>query len=161
MTTTKSARPTEYKGVVYRSKSEAMYAASIHSRGHKWIYEPRFLDLDGWRPDFAIPVHNGNEFGFEVIEYKPYRPTETYLTELAKRFFRLRKTVNVPFSGYLASFNWFDCGQSADMAWCFDEWDGQPDSIVQMGQLIPNNFLSHASIAYALNYRFDLVEGGP
>lgn len=58
-----SATPTEYKGVRYRSKSEAMFARWLdltrgwitkqsHSNrgatgsGHGWIYEPDWMDVD-------------------------------------------------------------------------------------------------------------------
>jgi len=149
----KTARPTEFKGVVYRSKSEAMFAASISYLGYKWIYEPRFFEIDGWRPDFAIPVHNGNEFGFEVIEFKPYRATETYMEELADRFRRLRSCVKIPFSAYLVTFNWFDQGQSCDMVWDFDDTDCSRSS---RGHLFECGYMTQSSMMHALEYRFDL-----
>lgn len=73
----KKAKPTEYKGVCYRSKSEAMFArwmelraedaASYYSFGRPgfsgvwgdmqsgFSYEPGgAFDVDGWRPDFLF-----------------------------------------------------------------------------------------------------------
>jgi hypothetical protein len=44
--------PTRYRGVNFRSRLEAKYAALFDLLGWKWSYEP--IDLAGWIPDFAI-----------------------------------------------------------------------------------------------------------
>jgi len=84
----KSPIKTEYKGVVYRSKSEAMFARWIElsRKDCRFIYEPK-LGVDGWRPDFLLngPCWLCDERGgtvfinCEVIEYKPAFPTKSYL----------------------------------------------------------------------------------
>jgi hypothetical protein len=109
------ARPTEYKGVRYRSKSEAMFARFLelelderrYMGSHKgpwfnnglnngasgFIYEPESLEVDGWKPDFlvhqtwerivqgySLPVTD-----YQIIEYKPSKPTRTYAEEFALR----------------------------------------------------------------------------
>jgi hypothetical protein len=49
--------PTIYKGVQFRSRLEAKWAAFFDLLGWRWHYEP--LDLDGWIPDFLIEPFNG------------------------------------------------------------------------------------------------------
>jgi hypothetical protein len=44
--------PTQYKGVNFRSRLEAKYAALFDLLAWSWTYEP--IDLAGWIPDFAI-----------------------------------------------------------------------------------------------------------
>jgi len=113
------ATPTEYKGIVYRSKSEAMFARYLELRldedtytsrqpttpwfrENTWMsgcggccYEPQCLMVDGWTPVFLVFSvcsvgkfredflrENGNTgfpvVDYEIIEYKPSRPTATY-----------------------------------------------------------------------------------
>lgn len=46
------AHPTMYKGVQFRSRLEATWAAFFDLAGWKWEYEP--VDLEGWSPDFYV-----------------------------------------------------------------------------------------------------------
>lgn len=46
------SHPTSYKGVNFRSRLEATWAAFFDLCGWEWEYEP--FDLDGWTPDFLI-----------------------------------------------------------------------------------------------------------
>ncbi len=87
-------RPTEYKGIVFRSKSEAMFARWLDlSRGEHegFIYEPRCCMIGNWKPDFlrwGVHVYESGRLPcltYEVIEYKPSRPTDTYIFEFAAR----------------------------------------------------------------------------
>lgn len=105
------ARPTEYKGIRFRSKSEAVFARYLDltldelaetgtaanvasgSRGG-FRYEPK-THIDGWNPDFLMwqvdlpheRFEGGNFFSSiprlneTYIEYKPSRPTDTYVNE--------------------------------------------------------------------------------
>ena len=59
------ARPTEYAGVLFRSRLEASWAAFFDELGWTWEYEP--YDLDGWTPDFIIKGKSENVF----VEVKP------------------------------------------------------------------------------------------
>lgn len=81
-------RPTEYCGVVFRSKCEAIFARNLDLRGFsQWNYEPQISP--GWNPDFwAIQKMKTMQRGFLswIIEYKPESATETYKNETAKRF---------------------------------------------------------------------------
>jgi hypothetical protein len=47
-------KPTLFKGVRFRSRLEARWAAMFDLLGLKWDYEP--IDLAGWTPDFRITV---------------------------------------------------------------------------------------------------------
>lgn len=94
------ARRTEYKRRVFASKSEASFALFLDDQRKNWWYEPKTLRLpDGYVPDFMLlEIENGiyedddlpgpMNFGLSmaIIEYKPKRPTQTYIEELAVRF---------------------------------------------------------------------------
>lgn len=96
------ARPTEYKGVVFKSKSEAIFARGLDlietSNGFgdtlrvMWHYEPVFLKTnDGYIPDFYLVVHDitrhfdDGRIKEYIIEYKPKLPNNTYISVLEKR----------------------------------------------------------------------------
>jgi hypothetical protein len=90
------ASPTEYRGVVYRSKSEAMFARYLEIAERQCdrclvYYEPKSLLVDGWTPDFLVTeIFQSIDFGCVrvesfVIEYKPSRPTKTYIKKFVAR----------------------------------------------------------------------------
>jgi len=58
------AIPTKYKGVQFRSRLEATWAAYFDLLGVRWEYEP--FDLPGWIPDFRIEGSLGESFLVEV-----------------------------------------------------------------------------------------------
>jgi hypothetical protein len=60
------AIPTIYKGIQYRSRLEAKWAAFFDVIGWDFTYEP--TDLGGWWPDFKITTDAGTRF---LIEVKP------------------------------------------------------------------------------------------
>lgn len=60
-----SAKPTKYRGIEFRSRLEARWAAFFDLCGWDWEYEP--IDFDGWFPDFAI---FGKKFPI-YVEVKP------------------------------------------------------------------------------------------
>jgi hypothetical protein len=71
------AHPTKYKGVMFRSRLEARWAAFFDLAGWSWEYEP--IDLPGWSPDFRCTFHCGHsECGGRgsthtlLVEVKPY-----------------------------------------------------------------------------------------
>lgn len=66
-----AAIPTVYKGVQFRSRLEARWAAFFDAANLGWQYEP--FDLNGWIPDFTMdrsshPVHPDRP---ALIEIKP------------------------------------------------------------------------------------------
>lgn len=98
------ARPTEYRGILFDSKCEAMFArfldlealeeplASLYPsnvvvpRASGFIYKPQGFTVNDWPPDFLVwstvivmslpqlPVTRST-----IVEYKPSRPTQAYL----------------------------------------------------------------------------------
>lgn len=53
-----AAIPTRYKGILFRSRLEARWAAFFDLAGWKWEYEP--FDLNGWIPDFRVTFPCGH-----------------------------------------------------------------------------------------------------
>jgi hypothetical protein len=92
---------TEYKGVVFRSKSEAILARNFDLNNAFWIYEPKGLTQgDLWIPDFwLIWPKQITGFWSIILEYKPRTPTDTFKKRLAERFCEVKKTM--PHSGML------------------------------------------------------------
>jgi len=91
-----TARPTEYRGIQYRSKCEAMFARYLTLREDGFTggyqYEPEGLQMFlQWIPDFVVFRMVTNSYSlaglpcldYQVIEYKPSEPTGTYTTEWA------------------------------------------------------------------------------
>jgi len=58
------SHPTSYKGVNFRSRLEATWAAFFDLCGWEWEYEP--VDLPGWTPDFILEKKI-------AVEVKPVR----------------------------------------------------------------------------------------
>lgn len=60
------AYPTKFRGVQYRSRLEARWAAFFTLLNFDFVYEP--FDLGAWSPDFLLK----GKYGFEVlVEVKP------------------------------------------------------------------------------------------
>lgn len=49
---------TLYRGILFRSRTEARWAAFFDALGWHWEYEP--ADLDGYLPDFLLPFDGGD-----------------------------------------------------------------------------------------------------
>ena|SRR5690348_4461189 len=83
--------PTEYDGVKFRSKGEAIFAKSLYLHGFLWEYEPeRLTASDGWVPDFlAVWRLKDKSLVVGLIEYKPSTPTDSYLSLMQKRVIEL------------------------------------------------------------------------
>ncbi len=92
MTTTlhRPPTPTEYKGVLFRSKTEACYAVAIDVLpGWSWRYEPaEFTTSDGWTPDFLISVPRMRNYW--RAEIKPSEPTQTYIENWRRKVSELK-----------------------------------------------------------------------
>lgn len=83
------AIPTEYAGVVFRSKSEAIFAKALEIAGLSWEYEPNgFVASSGWTPDFLVVAvyKRPHSLRFVLVEYKPSEPTDTYKNQLFNKF---------------------------------------------------------------------------
>jgi hypothetical protein len=59
------AIPTKWRGVQFRSRLEARWAAFFTAVGWEWSYEP--LDLKGYIPDFILHLHED-----VLVEVKPF-----------------------------------------------------------------------------------------
>ena len=94
------ATPTDYKGVRFRSKSEAMFARYLDWIAQaiplSWVYEPEYLRVDEWVPDFLVcEVHKHERHIYtvaKVIEYKPSRPSDAYIERLHERYKELARS---------------------------------------------------------------------
>jgi hypothetical protein len=90
-----TASPTEYRGTVYRSKCEAMFARWLDLRNSDdavVMYEPDWAEIGDYVPDFAVirPVADGERIPrfltcVELIEYKPSRPTLSYVKKTMQK----------------------------------------------------------------------------
>lgn len=84
---------TEYSGVVFRSKTEAIFARCLDLANAPWTYEPLFMTCSGchdepreYVPDFYVswprlwrPSPEDVLCSSGIIEVKPSRPTETWM----------------------------------------------------------------------------------
>lgn len=75
------AIPTDYRGVHFRSRLEAKWAAFFDLVGWRWEYEP--IDLDGYIPDFILPFYEPM-----LVEVKP----EVMERDLGKHAARISKS---------------------------------------------------------------------
>lgn len=84
------AIPTEYDGVLFRSKTEAIFARAMTLSNIWWAYEPeewRHVQ-SGWIPDFKLAYRTWRrekrEWGIVVscVELKPSPPTAAYLDRI-------------------------------------------------------------------------------
>lgn len=94
--TNKRPIPTEYKGTVFRSKAEAVFARTLDLSDmvFDWMYEPKVHQSHDW--DFEVIVqcveycptcHQKTLRRGQVllIEYKPSEPTWTYIENLVRK----------------------------------------------------------------------------
>ena len=71
------ARPTEYNGVLYRSRLEALWAQAFNDSGDTFKYEPETVLMDNgaiYTPDFLV------DYGGVEIEYYEIKPTFFHLS---------------------------------------------------------------------------------
>jgi hypothetical protein len=81
------AKPTKYRGTLFRSRLEAKWAAFFDIIGWEWIYEP--IDFKDWTPDFSVEFHCGHSecdgaHSF-YAEVKPYDSVEAFKGHPAAR----------------------------------------------------------------------------
>lgn len=102
MRTTFKAKKTEYMGVVFDSKSEAVFARALHLANNEWVYHPSKHCGHKWdflvfpfqyfrRPQFAYvggTSYVSKTLGVHLagkpllVEYKPSMPTMSYVENL-------------------------------------------------------------------------------
>ena len=152
------AKPTEYKGIVYRSKCEAILARAIDLQGHEFIYEPeRLIILDGmkeWCPDFSVMVLDGGFWDELIVEYKPAMITDTYRECLSKRFNKLSEGLSdLPFSSGISRTFLLICG---------NPYEGRTTTMQQYHPVSGWHEETkvkglHSMLKKAKSYRFDLA----
>lgn len=102
---TYKAIPTEYAGVVFRSKSEAILALAFDLADFVWQYEPWWLGVNEgsyiWRPDFFVvskhrwvDTDGRRVISSAIVEYKPCEVTDTCKQGLHRRFGDLGQRVD-------------------------------------------------------------------
>ena len=87
--------PTDYAGVRFRSKSEAVFARSLdlaganRASGLMWSYEQDTTKLlgEGTTSDFTLvfKLEHGGDLLLWQIEYKPSKPSAAYVENWVKR----------------------------------------------------------------------------
>jgi hypothetical protein len=85
----KPPRQTEYRNVIFRSRSEAIFAHSLDRLKLLWAYEPaEFKQNDSWVFDFQVifPGIDPGTLTTAFIEYKPAGVTSVTKRELTQRF---------------------------------------------------------------------------
>ena len=103
----KKPTKTEYKGTVYKSKTEAIFARCLDLAGCAYKYEPAiFKANDGYVPDFVVFDRDMNLY---IIELKPSEPTEVYRDKLANYFHTLNLHV---------------CEKAIPVLIVFNPWEG-------------------------------------
>lgn len=150
------AKETEYKGVVFRSKSEALLARSFDLIGGLWEYEPSQYctkDNDTWTPDFRLVLKIDHYLYEYVVEYKPSVPTKTYVTRLLNNYrsYYLRHDWTAP-SLLLICGSFFD---EKKERFIYESMPGDTD----LGYFMHER-LFFSSWNKANDYRFDLANGG-
>lgn len=151
---------TEYKGVVYRSKSEAIFSRAW-GQCHKWgpesnlQYEPEFASIPNYTPDFAYCSFTSfGKWIFTVIEYKPRRPTVTYISQFAERL----KAIDSHLGGQLSYgsaiywSNGFGCSDFGVIRPVLDNTTGE----WALGEAEEWDDLLKQEFIKATKYRFDL-----
>lgn len=79
-----AAIPTTYKGINFRSRLEARWAAFFDLLGWRWEYEPE--DLAGWIPDFVLLEME--RFKSILVEVKPIRDMDITAKAAVEKYYR-------------------------------------------------------------------------
>jgi len=130
-----------------------MFAALLHWNGQTWEYEPdQFRTANGRVPDFVVNVQNMITM---VIEYKPSRPTKTYLETLAETYQTAWRDKCQACPLLCVFFgNLFD-GETEYVA--YDHNAGEWHDIGNWHESLATWDCEEEAREYALNYRYDLA----
>lgn len=145
----RKAIPTEYRGIRFRSKSEAIFARALdlaHSGKLIWEYEPNEYEVDGWKPDFYVKrQYEGSNYWDCIIELKPSEVTDTHMDNLGNRFCELMDE-NVGLLCYLICGN--HRNSNRHVWWFNGGWDNETDDYFWS--------VVFSKFEEAAEYRFDL-----
>ena len=155
------ARPTEYRGKLYKSKTEAMFAMVMNyyyerkSERIRLIYElEKYKTPSGYIPDFEL-TYVTEPFLADfttLIEVKPSIPTQVYLDYLFKQFRWIRE------KDYFHNISWyclyvFNPYDKIFLNIGFDVFDNKPPLLEDLEH---SQWFTNELFDIALKYRFDL-----
>lgn len=84
------AKPTEFNGVTYRSKSEAIFAVALSELANVlYVYEPE-LPRFSFKPDFML-IASSDRFWGLIVEYKPSKPSKQYINKCVEEYKDFKK----------------------------------------------------------------------
>ena len=88
------AHPTDYNGIRFRSKCEAIFYRNLQLHGWLVAYEPDHWLVDGWSFDFHVAwLMQRGAIANVLIEYKPSEPTAAYMERHEQRIRSLGKSL--------------------------------------------------------------------
>ena len=150
------AHPTDYNGIRFRSKCEAIFYRNLELGGWLVEYEPKQWLADGWSFDFlAVRKDECGGLLLLLIEYKPSKPTAAYMERHLSRIRSLGGKIS-GFENVVAYVSAFGPpGHWASMAYEFwEEMDGAKRS----GWVdIESTIGLFDWIAEAAKHRYDLL----
>ena len=141
---------TEYKGIVFDSKSEAMFARTLDLIPviDSWDYHPpKFITGSSHDFDFLVDWDAARQR--LLIEYKPKRPTNTYLRNLIEKL-RDEETIGPAFVVYGSPYDYQNTGRDED-CYCMISIDRFYASFSGIFGFDYNMYLS------VMKYRYDLA----
>lgn len=107
MTYTIRSQPTRFRGVNFRSRLEARWAAFFQLAGWRWEYEPYDISIGPsktpWNPDFLVsfPCSHSECPGSHslLIEVKPYQSMDEFKSHQAYGLLSAYETPAIAFFG--------------------------------------------------------------
>ena len=156
------ARPTSFGGIEFRSKSEAMLACAMAAAHQVFEYEPEWLRVGEYTPDFITvynpaygprKVYRSRELCTSLYEYKPSLPTRTYLNELHGRMEACMDLIGMRRDRVIPTVV---IGNDWNQNRCVMRWMNESGEwrTINGWECIG---LTDAHIQYARDYRFDLA----
>ena len=143
------ATKTEYCGVQFKSKSEAIFARALHILGYLWVYEPEHTRwINGYVPDFIV----SHLFSNTIIEYKPKMPTATYIENIKSISYEIYREQGIPF--IILVVDPYNCFNDDDIK-IFQLWPEEYKTWTESAFNRTKKQLKKA-ISQALEYRYDL-----
>lgn len=159
------AIPTQYKGITFRSKSEARLAVVFDASDVEWSYEPKIDGID-WTADFWVRMPIGRGGAVDVLfEYKPKPPNDSYFDWWLKQAEKAIKHGYLemdrqPDVCVLLCYSWFgqkdDHGSAYEHVTVTDPINHRYEDLVKIYVNSAFNKMWSKGFNRALNYRFDL-----
>jgi hypothetical protein len=123
-------KPTFYKGIRFRSRLEAQWAAFFDKMGWKWEYEP--FDLEGWSPDFLLDAADPI-----LVEVKPISVL-SQISTLKKYNHHWFRTILLGVGPASISDGYYNNANYLRIGWINDEWGDWDDLVLKDDRDISN-----------------------